>query len=429
VTALDERGERFMDIRELKGLEIAARSKITFDGNFWLVPSQSGNGKYRIALSPHGDTCTCEDFVLNGGPPCKHIHAARIVRERDHGGKSPIIDTDIVPKRPTYKQNWPLYDKAQMTEKRRFLALLYDLCRGVDDPPQPKTGRRRTPMADMVFASVLKVYTTFSSRRFACDLEDAYAKGYLSQLMHSVSVCAFLENPLMTPILKKLIVQSSMPLATVESVFSPDSSGFSTSRFVRWYDEKYGVTRSGKEWVKAHVMTGVKTNIVTAIEILDKNAADCPQFKPLVETTAASGFTLKEVPADKAYLSHENLELIAGLGGTAFVPFKSNSSEGNAGGVWEKMFHYFQFRRDEFLNHYHLRSNVESTFSMVKAKFRDHVRSKTDTAMKNEVLCKFLCHNICVVHQSNVELGIEPVFWPDEPTGESPDVLPLVRPG
>ena len=59
------------------------------------------------------------------------------------------------------------------------------------------------------------------------------------------------------------------------------------------------------------------------------------------------------------------------------------------------MFHYYQFRRDDFLKHYHQRSNAESTFSMVKAKFRDHVRSKNDMAMKNEVLCKFLCHNIC----------------------------------
>ena len=31
--------------------------------------------------------------------------------------------------------------------------------------------------------------------------------------------------------------------------------------------------------------------------------------------------------------------------------------------------------------------------------------------MKNEVLCKFLCHNICCVIMSQVELGIEPVFW------------------
>jgi hypothetical protein len=68
---------------------------------------------------------------------------------------------------------------------------------------------------------------------------------------------------------------------------------------------------------------------------------------------------------------------------------------------------------------------------LVKAKFRDHVRSKTDVAMKHEVLCKFLCHNICCLIQSQCELGIEPVFWQDEPkegTG-NPDVLPLIQPG
>ena len=68
---------------------------------------------------------------------------------------------------------------------------------------------------------------------------------------------------------------------------------------------------------------------------------------------------------------------------------------------------------------------------MVKAKCRDSVRSKADVAMKNEVLCKFLCHNIVVVHQSQIELGIEPVFWKDEPSAasEGVDVLPFARPG
>src|SRR5205085_5999089 len=123
-------------------------------------------------------------------------------------------------------------------------------------------------------------------------------------------------------------------------------------------------------------------------------------------------------------LSHDNLELLEKLGGTAYVPFKSNSQPGAAGELWEKMYFYYQFRREEFLKHYHQRSNAESTFAMLKAKFRDHVRSKTDVAMKNEVLCKFLCHNIVVVHQSQIELGVEPVFWPkaDEPAAENPDV-------
>jgi transposase len=75
------------------------------------------------------------------------------------------------------------------------------------------------------------------------------------------------------------------------------------------------------------------------------------------------------------------------------------------------MFHYFAFNRQEFLGYYHKRSNVESTFSMIKAKFHDHVRSKTDVAMTNEVLCKILCHNICCLIQAMYELGIEPMFW------------------
>src|SRR5207245_659028 len=101
-----------------------------------------------------------------------------------------------------------------------------------------------------------------------------------------------------TPILHQLIRQSSLPMRTVETTFAPDSSGFCTSRFTRWFDVKYGVTREKAEWVKVHLMTGTKTNIVTAVEILDKDAADSPQLPKLLNTTAAA-FTIGEVDADK----------------------------------------------------------------------------------------------------------------------------------
>jgi transposase len=68
------------------------------------------------------------------------------------------------------------------------------------------------------------------------------------------------------------------------------------------------------------------------------------------------------------------------------------------------------FRKQEFLQHYHKRSNVESTFSMMKRKFGDSIRSKTDVAMVNEVLCKVLCHNLVVLIHEMYELGIDPVF-------------------
>jgi hypothetical protein len=100
--------------------------------------------------------------------------------------------------------------------------------------------------------------------------------------------------------------------------------------------------------------------------------------------------------------------------------------------LFEKMVHYYQFRRDEFLDHYHLRSNVESTFSAVKRKFGDNVRSRSDTAKVNEALAKLVCFNLTRVILSQCELGIEAVFWPKEEAvraDSEPDVLPLVRPG
>jgi transposase len=62
------------------------------------------------------------------------------------------------------------------------------------------------------------------------------------------------------------------------------------------------------------------------------------------------------------------------------------------------------------LEHYHKRSNVESTFSAIKRKFGSAVRSKQYTAQVNEILCKILCYNLsCLVHAMR-ELGVEPSF-------------------
>ena len=206
-----------------------------------------------------------------------------------------------------------------------------------------------------------------------------------------------------------LIVESSLPLKAVESDFAVDSSGFTTSRFIRWFDHKYGAVRQQHEWVKVHLMCGVRTNIVTAVEIRDKDASDTKLLPDLVNTTGKN-FKLNEVSADKGYSSINNHDVIHSHGAVPYIAFKGNHT-GAGGGLWQKMFHYFQYRREEFLGHYHKRSNVESTFSMIKAKFRDHVRSKTTVAMVNEVLCKIICHNICCLIQESHELGISAEFW------------------
>jgi hypothetical protein len=82
---------------------------------------------------------------------------------------------------------------------------------------------------------------------------------------------------------------------------------------------------------------------------------------------------------------------------------------------------------EDYLRHYHKRSNVESTFSMVKRKFGDSLWSKTDTAMVNEALAKLLAHNAVVVIHEMYELEIDLTLGAKPRADEPRDVLRFVR--
>ncbi|HEY1381913.1 MAG TPA: transposase [Gemmataceae bacterium] len=397
-----------MDPREQRGLVIAALCKLNRTKDGWLVPSQTGPDR-AYTVNPAEQTCTCPDHQ-EGGHKCKHIYAVEFTMKREVHCDGTVTETKSITftEKVTYKQDWPAYNHAQDIEKDRLQELLFGLCQGIDNTMRPGPGRKPHTKRDSVFGMVFKVYCQFSGRRFSSDLRAAHRMGYLSRKFAGAKVLHFMENPAYTPILRQLIATSALPLRTVERDFAIDSSGFGTCKFEKWFDHKYGITRNRCQWIKVHLCSGVKTNIVTAVRVLDKDSGDSPQFAPLVKETAKS-FTIGEVSADKAYTSVENFETVAECGGTAFLSFKVNAT-GAAGGLFEKMFHFFQFKKDEYLAHYHKRSNVESTFSMMKRKHGDSIRSLTETAQTNEVLCKVLCHNLCVLIQEEAELGIRPDF-------------------
>ena len=121
----------------------------------------------------------------------------------------------------------------------------------------------------------------------------------------------------------------------------------------------------------------------------------------------AKRFAMSEISADKGYLAKRSLEMSRCY---AVIPFKTNSL-GEGPELWRRMYHCFQFNRTEFFAHYHKRSNVETAFSMIKTKFGAAVRARKRAAQINEVLCKVICHNLCILVQSIYELGIEPTFW------------------
>lgn len=412
-----------MDAREERGLQIAATCKIEKNKLGWKVPSQSGNGTYMVNLDHGNPFCTCPDFEK--GHKCKHIFAVEFVEKRET--KPDGTETVTKSMTMTCTQEWPAYNDAQTHEQERFTLLLRDLCNGIEQPPQ-NFGRPRLPLADVVFGATFKVYSTMSGRRFMSDLREAEAKALVTKAPSFTSGFRYLENPELTPLLKSLIERSASPLAVIEDDFAVDSSGFATTTYARWFDHKYGKMRSEVKWVKAHLMCGVTTHVVTSVEATAYESADAPQLPELVNTTAKT-FNINEVSADKAYSSRNNLHAVQAVNGTAYIPFKSNtngigSKSDGFDGLWNYMWAYYNFNRGAFLEHYHKRSNVETAFSMIKAKFGGSVRSKTPDAQVNEVLCKVLCHNLCVLIQSTVELGIEPIFHKAHPCSKGSGAVP-----
>jgi transposase len=394
-----------MDARQAKGFALAANSEITREGNVWIVPSESSSKTYIADLFLQ--TCTCPDFEKNR-VKCKHLHAVDYVVQKESNLPLPA---PVKTKRPTYKQQWHQYNLSQTREASYFKALLYELCSTVIEPEKPKgRGRPPAPLSDLIYASCVKTYNCMSGRRNQSDLDEALRRGYLSRPIRYNTVFKYLELDVMTPYLQSLIATSSLPLKSVEVDFAIDSSGFSTCQYRRWFDVKYGNTEDWHDWIKLHLMTGVKTNVVTSCEVSRRYANDSPYFKPLLNKTAESGFTMREVSADKEYLSKGNIKLTLVKGAEPYIPFKSNSTQSRKDTVWNRMLHFYSYNQEEFNRHYHKRSNVESTFSMIKARFGERLRSKTERAQINEALLKVLCHNLCVVIQSIHELGVEVEF-------------------
>ncbi len=404
--------ENLQNPRQLRGLDIAKRYTIKEENGTWFVPSSSGkSNRYKVDLAKQN--CTCPDYEIRR-QKCKHIFAVEYKFEQEFIAELDTLAIARIAKvRKTYKQDWTAYNTAQTTEKTQFQELLSTLCKGIGEPSQ-SNGRPRKPLEDILFACAFKVYSTFSGRRFSTDLKEAHQKGLMSELPHYNSMFRYFGDEMLTPYLQMLIEESSLPLSALEKTFSIDASGLSATGSFTWLHAKHTEPRliEKQDWLKIHCCVGNLTNIVTAVEVTEKYDHDTTQFKTLVEATVTN-FEMSEVSADAAYLSKDNFQTAVDNGAYPYIAWKSNSriTDKPNNELWNKMFHYYALNKEKFLERYHQRSNSETAFSMIKAKFSDSLRSKTRTAQKNEALCKILCHNLCCLIQSMFEFGVKPDFW------------------
>jgi hypothetical protein len=110
----------------------------------------------------------------------------------------------------------------------------------------------------------------------------------------------------------------------------------------------------------------------------------------------------------------------------AYVPMKKNSRSTPKGSpAYSRTWHLFMAHRPDFMKIYKLRVAVEQTFSALKRRLNEPIRSLNPVAQVNEGLCKVVVFNLMMVIRWMLELGIDPNFagpskTPDSGTSKTP---------
>lgn len=305
-----------------------------------------------------------------------------------------------LPLETKYSQKWHLYNLAKTNEKRLFYELLADLCKIIKEP-EYKEGRPPISLRDMVFCCGLKLYSNYSGRKVISDLVLAQRAGLIQRVPHFNTIKDFLNCSGTYDLLSKLLTITAIPLGKLETQYSIDSSGFGSYEMERWQKIKWDGKKDKRNYLKGHIMIGTKTNTIVSCEVTPGNFADVKQA-PRLLLKAKDNFKVKEVSCDKAYSSKLVFRIIESIGAIPYIPFKytTHETKPDAPMIWNKMFLYFRNHKEEFEKHYHRRSNVETTFSMIKLRFGEFLKSKNYTAQRNELVMKFICHNIaCLIQE------------------------------
>lgn len=79
--------------------------------------------------------------------------------------------------------------------------------------------------------------------------------------------------------------------------------------------------------------------------------------------------------------------------------FKKNATGRSKGSdAWKRDFNWFKTDPERYYHLYHRRQPVEAFFSMLKRKMLDYLRAKSDIGQENEILCRLVANNICVLN-------------------------------
>lgn len=405
------------DLRKQRGLVIARdhRAKIkTIVDTMFLVPSMSGSGGYLVDIEK--GSCSCPDFSswgANGNPNghvCKHLHAVIVLTSEV---AMPDGSTVMATKKITIARDHRAQTAAKRKEKVRVQKLLGTLVQCIEPIPYKGNGRPALPIGAVIYGAAMKVYTNQSGRLATPDIEWCRELGLVERVPSFNSIYRYMESPTVTPILQLLVAEAAAPLALLETncVYAADSTGFTTTAYRGWQEDKPGSKlKRRKEYRKSHVIAGTHTQGVMFCEPTLGSVGDSPLLRNVLLPGLAKRHPIKKVLADAGYLAKENAEAIALVGAVPFIDFRDNCIGSDGPEAWNRMWHHFYADVNDYKRHYNERVGVERVFQMVKERWGDRLYARTLTAQFNEILLKFLCHNLAQINYAIEKFGIEPKF-------------------
>ncbi len=217
------------------------------------------------------------------------------------------------------------------------------------------------------------------------------------------------EDNCLSSILDELIEESSKPLSEIERDFATDATGIRTNLFSSWYSIRCQKEIKRRDHLTIHITTGVKSNIVTALNVETKSGNDNKIFREHVDKTIKN-FKAEEFSGDGRYWSKENCKKVNEAGAKPyFLVWKNWSGKSRGCMPWKLMNSESKKNPEEYGKHYHKRSNVESTNHSKKVIHGNKVYSRLKSSRINEETLRWINHNINVLNRARYEWNIDPL--------------------
>lgn len=311
------------------------------------------------------------------------------------------------------RRNEALYNVVQQNEIPMLFEFLPSAVQAVLDKENiwHGMGRPSFPIYDILVCLLVKEYFKLSFRRSIGLLVLSNASGLIKvKIPCFKTLCNYQKNGEIQFYLERLIELTSNVFSTIENELASDSTGISTTCYSSWYSIRVCKKSRRRDHLMVHITVGTRSNIVVCLDVCSKRGKDNIIFRSHVQK-ASKNFDVDDWSGDSAYLSRENCTAVAEIGAMPWFRPKSNITSASKGSpAWKKMVYEFRDHPSESMVKYHKRSNVESTNSAKKRKFRSFVRGRLDTSRRNEESLSWVDFNFSMLPRAVYEFNLEPTF-------------------